>query len=377
MSAELPNMSAEPGKTGSLSAQLHAATVRELLRSWHHFNATLFRRALNPPQLGLSPSGSKLGMWLPGTRALLLSESLVMTKPWGVVLEVLKHEMAHQYVHEILGRSDESAHGPAFQAVCARMGIDASAAGLPSSTDSEEEPVDGDRARQLRKIARLLSLAESQNIHEAESAMQEAQRLLLKYNLEVPTTDGRRYSFRHLGQPRGRVDEHLRLVAVVLGRFFFVETIWVSSFEPLTGRQGSVLEVVGRSENLEMSAYVYDFLLHSAERLWLEHKRQHRLTSNRERRTFLSGVMLGFADKLAQQQKGQAQQGLVWVADAELSKYLRNRHPNIRRVYSQGQPRSETRAAGKQAGEKLVLHRPIAGRPATAGAPKLLGPRRP
>jgi hypothetical protein len=87
--------------------------------------------------------------------------------------------------------------------------------------------------------------------------------------------------------------------------------------------------------------------------------------------------MLGFADKLAQQQKGQAQQGLVWVADAELSKYLRNRHPNIRRVYSQGQPRSETRAAGKQAGEKLVLHRPIAGRPATAGAPKLLGPRRP
>ena len=171
---------------------------------------------------------------------------------------------------------------------------------------------------------------------------------------------------------RGRL-----LVAVVLGRFFFVETIWVSSFEPLTGRQGSVLEVVGRSENLEMSAYVYDFLLHSAERLWLEHKRQHRLTSNRERRTFLSGVMLGFADKLAQQQKGQAQQGLVWVADAELSKYLRNRHPNIRRVYSQGQPRSETRAAGKQAGEKLVLHRPIAGRPATAGAPKLLGPRRP
>ena len=211
-------MSAEQGKTGSLSAQLHAATVRELLRSWHHFNATLFRRALNPPQLGLSPSGSKLGMWLPATRALLLSESLVMTKPWGVVLEVLKHEMAHQYVHEILGRTDESAHGPAFQAVCARMGIDASAAGLPAEPSREAAEEDDDRSRQLRRIARLLSLAESQNIHEAESAMQEAQRLLLKYNLEVPTTDGRRYSFRHLGQPRGRVDEHLRLVAVACWR---------------------------------------------------------------------------------------------------------------------------------------------------------------
>lgn len=370
-------MGTDQDRTGSLSAQLQAATVRELLRAWHHFNATLFRRALSPPQLGLSPSGSKLGMWLPATRALLLSESLVLTKPWGIVLEVLKHEMAHQYVHEILVRTDESAHGPAFQAVCARMGIDASAAGLPTEPSREAAEDDDDRSRQLRRIARLLSLAESQNVHEAESAMQQAQRLLLKYNLEAPTKEGLRYAFRHLGQPSGRIDEHLRLVAVVLGRFFFVETIWVSSFDPLTGRRGSVLEVIGRPENLEMSAYVYDFLLHSADQLWLEHKRLHRLTGNRERRTFLSGVMLGFADKLAQQQQGQTQQGLVWVADAALSNYLRSRHPNIRRVYSQGQPRSETRAAGKQAGQQLVLHKPIGGRSTPAGAPKLLGPRKP
>jgi hypothetical protein len=215
-------------------------------------------------------------------------------------------------------------------------------------------------------------LAESQNVHEAESAMQEAQRLLLKYTLEAPQQDSLRHGFWHLGEPRGRIDEHLRLIAVVLGRFFFVETIWVSSFSVASGRSGSVLEVVGRAENLEMSAYVYDFLLHSAERLWLAHKRQHRIASNRERRTFLSGVMLGFAEKLAQQQRGQQQQGLIWIADAELHKYLRQRHPNIRRVYSQGQPRSETRAAGKQAGEKLILHKPIQGPATSGGGPKLL-----
>ena len=360
MSAELPH---------SLSAQLQAATVRELLRAWHHFNATLFRRALMPPQIGLTSSLSRLGLWVPATRSLLLSEALVREKSWGVVLEVLKHEMAHQYVHEILGRTDETAHGSAFQAVCARMGIDHSAAGLPTSN---ETALDGERARQLTRIARLLSLAESQNVHEAESAMQEAQRLLLKYNLEIPTGDVRRQAFRHLGEPRGRIDEHQRLIAVVLGEYFFVETIWVSSFDVRTGKSGSVLEVLGRPENLEMSAYVYDFLLHSAESLWQAHKAKLGISSNRERRTFLSGVIIGFANRLRDQKRTQQQQGLVWVADAELSKFLRQRHPNIRRVYSQGQPRSETRAAGKEAGERLILHKPIHGPATTGRATKLL-----
>lgn len=374
MRAAPPHPAVDSDAPKILSAQLQAATVRELLRSWHHFNATLFRRALLPPQLGLTSVATKLGLWLPATRTILLSESLVMDKPWGVVLEVLKHEMAHQYVHEILGGTDETAHGPAFQAVCARMGIDASAAGLPAALSVHDSDGDSVRVRLLTRIARLLSLAESQNIHEAESAMQEAQRLLLKFNLEVPAQATTTHGFRQLGEPRGRIDEHLRLIAVVLGRFFFVETIWVSSFDVHSGRRGSVLEVMGRPENLEMSAYVYDFLLHSGEQLWLQHKRQHRIAQNRERRTFLSGVMLGFADRLAQQQRGQQQQGLVWVADAALHTYLRQRHPNIRRVYSQGQPRSETRAAGKQAGQSLILHKPIHGG-STKGPPKLLGGR--
>ena len=103
MRAAPPHPEANSDAPKILSAQLQAATVRELLRSWHHFNATLFRRALLPPQLGLTSVATKLGLWLPATRTILLSESLVMDRPWGVVLEVLKHEMAHQYVHEILG----------------------------------------------------------------------------------------------------------------------------------------------------------------------------------------------------------------------------------------------------------------------------------
>jgi hypothetical protein len=41
-----------------------------------------------------------------------MSRTLVVGQSWGAVLEVLKHEMAHQYVHEILARTDETCGMP-------------------------------------------------------------------------------------------------------------------------------------------------------------------------------------------------------------------------------------------------------------------------
>ena len=49
----------------------------------------------------------------------------------------------------------------------------------------------------------------------------------------------------HLGEPTGRVGEHERLVAMILGKHFFVEAIWVPVYRPLEGKRGSVLEICG------------------------------------------------------------------------------------------------------------------------------------
>ena len=62
---------------------------------------------------------------------------------------------------------------------------------------SEEHRKVGDR------IARLLALAESPNVHEAEAAMAAAQRLLLKYNIELRDARvAQGYVWRHLGNRR-------------------------------------------------------------------------------------------------------------------------------------------------------------------------------
>jgi hypothetical protein len=71
----------------------------------------------------------RLGQWSRARRTLELSRTLVLVRPWLEVLGVLEHEMAHQYVDEVLREHGEPPHGPTFQRVCADRAIDARAAG--------------------------------------------------------------------------------------------------------------------------------------------------------------------------------------------------------------------------------------------------------
>ena len=355
-------------ETDSLGAELERALVRELLGEWRRLNASHFRNALCAPVLALIESRQFLGRWTHEARTLELSRSFVLSHPWGVVVEVLKHEMAHQYVHEILRELGETAHGSAFRGVCERLGIDHAARGVPPLAGGAEG---NDEERIVTRIAKLLALAESPNQHEAEAAMAAAQRLMLKYNLEQHATV-QRYGFRHLGKPSGRVGEAERLLAGLLGRYFFVEVIWVPVYRPLEAKRGSVLEICGTDPNLAMAEYVHAYLSHSAEELWLAHKRGTGVRGNRDRRTYLAGVMAGFAEKLARQSTEQRSLGLIWISDGDLSEFYRKRHPHIRNVRYGGQARTEAFAHGREAGKKLVLRKPIAAAAVSRG--RLLGP---
>ncbi|HEY1958084.1 MAG TPA: DUF2786 domain-containing protein [Polyangiaceae bacterium] len=338
-----------------LTTQLERMLLRELVLEWRRINAAHFKEALVAPALRLAESTAHLGRWHGATRTLEISRPLVVAHPWGAVVEVLKHEMAHQYVDEVLKVHDESAHGKAFRDVCARWGIDASAAGVPDATSADDP-----RTRVIERVARLLALAESPNVHEAEAAMAAAQRLMLKYNVELRSDEmPKNYVFRHLGEPSGRVGESERVLASILAKHFFVEVIWVPVYRAREGKRGTVLEVCGAPENLAMAEYAHAFLQHTARELWDEHKRRTGERSNRERRTFLAGVMTGFADKLARGAQKSASEGLVWIGDRELHRYYRARHPYIRNVRYGGQRRTEAFASGKEAGKKIVLNKPM------------------
>ena len=360
-------------KLEALGADLAAAAVRALTDDWRNLNYALFQDRMRPPALRLSEAEGFLGRWVRGERAIELSRALLLDQPWGVVTEVLKHEMAHQFVDEVIGARDETAHGPVFQRVCAERGIDGGATGVPAAANAP----DAAAAVVLDRIAKLLALAGSPDEHEAQTAMNTAQKLMLKHNLDaVRARASRGYIHKHLGAPSGRVEESSRYLATILSEHFFVQCIWVTVWRVREGRAGSVLEVLGTPENVSMAEYVHSFLDHTADARWTLHKRLHHIAGDRDRRAYRTGVMMGFLEKLRAERRGQQETGLVWAGDPALDDYYQRRYPRVRTISRSGATRTAAHAEGRAAGKSLVLHRGVDGGRGSRGGGGLLGPGR-
>jgi hypothetical protein len=195
---------------------------------------------------------------------------------------------------------------------------------------------------------------------------------MLKHNLrDVEDSRPRDYCFAHLGVASGRVEESQRALAAILRDFYFVETIWIGVFRPLEGKRGSVLEVCGTRANVELAQYVHSFLNHAAVRLWREHKRASGIRSDRDRRSFMAGVMAGFHTKLKEQRRTTDEQGLVWLGDPQLQGYFRRRFPRVSSVHYGTSRGTGAHLAGRAAGGSIVLHQGVSSGASSRG--RLLG----
>ena len=349
----------------ALTAALEAALLGELRRSYDWENHARFRRRLVAPVIVLADATTRLGRWVPQVRTIELSRALVLDRPWPDVISVLAHEMAHQFVDEVLHVQGETAHGDSFRRVCAEVGIDARAAGAPVPAEGVEV------ARVLDRIRKLLALAASANQHEAEAAMRRAHELMLRHNIEAASARHRAgYEVRHVGDPHKRLDRVQHAIAGLLAEFFFVKVIQVPVYLPLAARRGSTFELVGSRANLEMAVHVFEFLRATAHRLWLANYDDQRIRSGRDRLSYSAGVIGGFRDKLVEERALLRGTGLVWIGDADLDTFYRDRHPRIttrqRSVRLDG-----AHAAGREAGRRIVLHKPVE-HGSSAGAPRLL-----
>jgi hypothetical protein len=364
--------------TAPSASELDAALLRELANTWAELAQNHFGGVLRPPALELADTSARLGAWHSATRTISLSRALVYGQPWGTVREVFKHELAHQYVDEVMGIHDETAHGPAFTEVCRARGIDASPAGLPVA-GADGSPAPGPTPGPtpiFRRIMKLLALASSSNVHEAQAATNEARRLMLLHNIDAAVSvaaDG--FSFRHVGETKARSDASARILAGLLGRHFFVSVIWVASYVASAARRGYVLELCGTPANLDVAVYVHGFLTATAERLWRAHKVAHGIRSDVERRRFLAGVMTGVGEKLAAGERESRREGLrtdlVRRGDAARDAYLRTRYPRVSTRAGASLTRSAEYERGREAGRNIDLRRPVS---ATA-AQRLLPPR--
>lgn len=363
--------STEDAAPHDLSAELEAALLRELRSNYDWENDARFRKRLVPPVIVLSDAKDRWGRWVSDRRTLELSRRLVLERPWPEVLGVMLHEMAHQFVDEVLKAGHEAAHGDIFQKVCAERGIDGKAAGSPMAAESEEGGGEIDKV--LDRIRKLLALAGSQNQHEAELAMKKAHELMLRHNIEMTRAKANdSYHVGHLGDPDKRGNRVEDAVMSLLSEYFFVKVIRIPVYIPRKGKRGGVFEIVGTRANVEMAKHVYEFLLSTSERLWQANRKDARVQSGRDRLSYQSGVIRGFHDKLSEERVELVGTGLVWRGDSHLDDFYHSRHPRItsrRRTVRM----SEAHSAGREAGRTIVLHRPIENGPSSGGRKLLRG----
>lgn len=348
---------------------LQRAWILQLRRHYDIFNWEYLGSQLRPPILRIGAAGGRLGEWDPRNRTITLSEQHILAHPWETVLDTLRHEMAHQYVDEVLGLSHAPPHGEPFARACRLLRCDARpAAAREDMGRIEHSPAERDKI--LSRVKDLLALAGSPNEHEAANAMRLAHKYLLKYNLDLAQLDAdSSYEFRHLGKSSPRIQEYEYTLSNILQSHFFVLVLWISSFDARRNKAGRVLQIAGTPENLEMAEYVYDYVMRLGESLWEERKRSAR----RERVPgrpgagprgtkfqYLAGLFRGFEDKLAAgQQNLEEEHGLVWLGDPELKGYFDYLHPRTSSISYTGVSRSDQYRAGVEDGRDIHIRRGI------------------
>ena len=340
------------------------ATLLALKAEWMAINHTLFRGALRPPMIDWSDGTTLLGAWIIGQRRLTISRAFVASSPWGRVVEVLKHETAHQYVDEVLRVVDETAHGATFRRVCEERAIDARAAGTP------DVAVDDESASVRRRIAKLLALAGSPNPHEAAAAASMARKLRLKHRLDAGAPASADYAWKQLGPVLARVTEVDRWLSHILESHAFVEVVFVGSYDAVRSERGRILEVCGTSADLEFAEWMYVFLRRTAERLADDHVRRQ---GGGKRAAFMAGVLFGVHETLTRSaaEAAATDAALIWSGDPALHAYFRRRHPRLRTTHGRVRKGRADHHAGQEEGRRVVVHRPISGGGGFGG---LLGP---
>jgi hypothetical protein len=334
--------------------------LAQLLDAWVQHNWSLFGQRMSPPGLVVEEM-SALGRWERRARRIAISRRLVAHATWIEVLEVLKHEMAHQFVDEILRVTDEAAHGETFREVCRARAIDPRAASPAPAVEASDAISE--------RVRRLLALADRGTEHEAHVALQSAMRLMARHGIQpTPPRQEPTWAVRQIDTVHARWPSHLTTLIGALSRHLGCPTLWVRGMDVTRGKPGTAVEAVGRAETLDLLEHMYVFVRRAVERQWVEHRRHHPRVGDRDRRSFLLGAVMGFARTLDREAVALREEGLVWVRDPAIDELHGRRHPRVTRRGGASYVLNEAHAAGREAGARIQVREALRGGP----GPRLL-----
>jgi hypothetical protein len=307
---------------------------------------------LQAPIFGISESNTQWGSWRAETREIRISSNLIRKYSWDITLQVLKHEIAHQICSEIF-KDQTGGHGANFIKACELLGLSKrfhhSSCDFCQNTkgpESEGSRVDMPCSNIIIRIRKLLALAESANEHESTLAMKMASKLLKKYNLQHLDEDEQgNYTFSIINLKRKRIEEYQRRIIVILTRFFYVQAICSSLYDPLRDDIYKTFEIFGKQDNIQIAEYCYHFLEQKLFSLWKRNTLKWNGNKKILRNSYYLGLLQGFSEKLQEQDRistsfekscrfrpgSSTTSELVIAADNSLKQFIHARHPRLSR----------------------------------------------
>jgi hypothetical protein len=329
---------------------------------WQH------RVIMTTPLVEIGEASGYWGKWWPSRRTIVISARLVRQHPWEVVLNVFRHEMAHQLVSQTHGAAP--AHGDFFATACEQLGVPPeyrSAGGALPDSHPLPDPLNHDRPRALlEKVRKLLALSESANEHEALLAMRKARELLDQHRLPLPGEQSE-YCSLVINLGRRMVSSHHRAIASILMDHFQVEVVLASTYDAAVCDTFKCLDLIGRPGQVKVAEYIFHFLENRLVRLWENQRRLRPGGGRTAANSYRLGVLKGFREKLAGERKGAAGRRPteavnsmeilpVRMGDPERDRFLSCRYPRLRS--SRGRSVAVDHAhyqAGQEEGRRLEL----------------------
>ena len=292
----------------SIDSRLHAAWLSQLIREYRDI-CYQYRITLELPILTISRSRRQLGSWSAQERVLSLSHFLISEHPWPLVLQVLKHEMAHQICSE-QHHKDDAGHGPLFREACNRLGLDSSfhRAGADvhaSFIVADHGNTTTDPGRQvIAKVRKLLALGKSENEHEAALAMQRARELLDRHRLDFSSlAEEEHLVHQNINTGSKTLPAHRKAICSLLEANFGVRVICATNYDPLGDCSLKTIELLGPEENVAIAVHCYHFLENRLLVLWEQNRHSFAGGGLRARKSYFLGILAGFRQTL---QKGTA-----------------------------------------------------------------------
>jgi len=358
-----------PGITETFEDYLERSWTQQLVREAHEA-LSYYRIRIPLPVFFLTRDQQRYGLFDPQRYAIGISRHLIEAQPWDLVIEVLKHELAHALVFQQYGH-DDTAHGESFAKACERLGVApwARHATLeldPAAAMAAHRELAPEEEKLLRRVEKLLSLAASSNENEASLAMQRARELCARHHLESLAAHKKQdYTYIVIHHRKKQIATWQWSIFNILNEYFFVSCISRNLFDAKDLTHYRVVDIMGTRENVQMAEYAYWFLYQQLPLLFDQFRQGKPAQPRNARNSFYMGVLRGFAEKLKKQQPELnkspdklTHMQLVLVSEAALASFVRVRFPSI----SGGSGRSvsvseEAYNSGKDRGRELTLHK--------------------